>query len=77
MGATTGKLTTIRTSGDSKGGLGGPCPHRFLLAPPFGLPSFFLNFKIVWWTCAELLIAFCKNTGHFVNSARSKLCRNS
>jgi len=21
--------------------------------------------------------AFCKNTGHLVNSARSKLCRNS
>ena len=40
-------------------------------------PSFFLNLKIFWLTYAGLPNAFCKNTGHFVNSARSKLCRNS
>ena len=28
-------------------------------------------------TGVEVPDAFCKNTGHFVNSARSKLCRNS
>jgi len=56
-------------------GLSGP--PRFLLGPPFGSPSFFLNFKIVWLIYAGLPNAFCKNTGHFVNSARSKLCRNS
>ena len=62
-----------------KGGLGGPWPRRFLLGPPFGSPSFFLNFplKFVWLTYAELPNVFCKNTGHFVNSARSELCRNS
>ena len=57
-------------------GLGSP---RFLLNPPFGPPVFFFNlpFKFVWLTYAGLPNAFCKNTGHFVNSARSKLCHNS
>jgi len=53
------------------GGLGGLCHPRFLLGPP----SFFLNFKIFWLTYAGLPNAL--NTGHFINSARSKLCRNS
>jgi len=48
-----------------RGGLGGPCP-----------PQIFLNFKIVWLTYAGLPNAFC-STGHFVNRARSKQCRNS
>jgi len=55
-------------------------PPRFLLGPPFGLPSFFLNFpfKFVWLTHVGLPNAFCKNyNGLFVNSARSKVCRNS
>jgi len=54
-------------------------PPSFLLRPPFSLPSFFLNFpfKLVWLTYTGLANAFCKNTGHFVNSARSELCRNS
>ena len=62
-----------------RGSLGGPWPPRFLLGPPFGPRSFFLNFpfQFVWLTYAGLPNAFCKNTGHFVNSARSKLCRNS
>ena len=66
-------------SGDSEGGLGGPWPTRFLLNPPLAPPVFFLNFpfKFVWLTYAGLPNAFCKNTGHFVNSARSELCRNS
>ena len=56
------------SSGDSKGGPGWPMA-----------PSFFLNFpfKFVWLTYAGLPNAFCKNTGHFVNSARSTLCRSS
>jgi len=55
-----------------KGGLGGPCPPpRFLLGAPFGPQCFFLNFpfRFVWLTYVGLPNAFCKNTGHFVNSA--------
>jgi len=54
-------------------------PPRFLLGPPFGLPSFLRGslFKFVWLTYAWLPDAFCKNTGHFVSSDRSELCRNS
>jgi len=60
--------------------LGPPfAPPSSLLGPPFGPPSYFLNFpfKFVWLTNTGLPNAFCKNTGHFVNSARSELCRNS
>jgi len=69
-------------SGDSKGGggLGGPCPPPdFCLGSPFGPRRFFLNFpfKFVWLTYVGLPNTFCKNTGHFVNSSRSKLGRNS
>ena len=62
-----------------RGGLGGPCPPQIFAWPPFGPPSFFLNFpfKFVWLTYARLPNAFCKNTGHFVNSDRSELCSNS
>jgi len=31
----------------------------------------------MYWFGLGLPDAFRKNTGHFVNSARSKLCRNS
>jgi len=43
-------------------GLGGPSPPRFLLGPPLGSPSFFLNFpfKFVWLTYAGLPNVFCK-----------------
>ena len=53
-------------------------PPVFFLAPVW-LRSFFLNFpfKFVWLTYTGLPNAFCKNTGHFVNSARSELCHNS
>jgi len=55
------------------GGWVGHRPLRFFLGPQFGPLSFFLNFpfKFVWLTYAGLPNAFCKNTGHFVNSARS------
>jgi len=33
-------------SGDSKGGLGRPCPPRFLLGPMLGPLSFFLIFHL-------------------------------
>jgi len=61
-----------------KGGLGGPCPPDFCLDSVWPR-CFFLNFpfKFVWLTYAGLPIAFCKNTGHFANSARSELCGNS
>jgi len=75
---THGILRTLQmqmntSSGNFKGGPG--C----LLILPFGHPSFFLNFpfKFVGLTYAGLPNAFCKNTGHFVNSARSELYRNS
>ena len=67
--------TAHMASGDSKGGpRWAMTPHIFAWPP-----SFFLNFpfKFVWLTYAGLPNAFCKNTGHFVNSARSELCRNS
>jgi len=69
-------LSPPSNSGDSKGGLDGPWLPQIFAWPP---PSFFLNFpfKFVWLTYVGLPHAFCKNTGHFVNSARSKLCRNS
>ena len=59
--------------------VGGPWPPRFLLGPPFATPIFFLNFpfEFVWLTYAGLPNALGKNSGHFVNSARSKLCPDS
>ena len=62
--------------------LGGPgwamASARFLLGARLP-PQFFLNFpfKFLLGTYAGLPNAFCKNTGHFVNSARSELCRHS
>jgi len=66
-------------SGGSKGEPGWAMDPRFLLGSPFGPPSFFLNIPLmfVWLTYAGLPNLFCKNTGHFVNSARSELCLNS
>ena len=57
------------------GGAGWSMAPQIFACPP----SFFLDFtfKFVWLTYAGLPNAFCKNTGHFVNSARSELCRNS
>ena len=60
-----------------RGGLVGACPQIFACPPVCPPPSFFLNFKIVWLAYEGLPNAFCKNTGHSANSARSKLCRNS
>ena len=69
----------LALGGDSKGGAGWDMAPRFLLGPTFRLPVFLLNFpfKFVWLTYVGLPNAFCKNAGHFVNGARSKLCRNS
>ena len=64
----------ILDSGDSKGGPGWAMAPQIFACPP---PVFFLKFKVVWLTYTGLPNAFCKNTGHFVNSARSKLCHNS
>jgi len=75
-----GRATLTRFSGDSKGGSRWAMPPQiFALPPACPPPSLFLNFpfKFVWLTNAVLPNAFCKNTGHFVNSARSELCRNS
>jgi len=61
-------------------GLGGPwLPQIFAWLPVCPPTSFFPNFlfKFIWLTYVRLPNAFCKHTGHFVNSARSKLCRNS
>jgi len=76
--ACNGSKRSMR-SGNFKGGPGWAMVPIFLLCPLFGPLSFFLNFpfKFVWLTYAGLPNAFCKNTGHFVNSDRSKLCRNS
>jgi len=66
------------SSGDFKGGPGWAMAPRFFLGPRLA-PQFFPNFpfEFIWLTYAGLPNAFCKNTGHFVNSAKSKLCRNS
>ena len=65
-------------SGDSKrGGLGGPWPPQIFAWPPVWPPHFFPNFplKFFWLTYARLPNVFFKNTGHFVNSARSALSK--
>jgi len=66
-------------SGDSKGGLGGPRPPQVFAWLPVWPPVFFPNFrfKFLWLTYVGLPNAFCDNTSHFFNRARSKLCRNS
>jgi len=61
-------------SGDSKEGPGWAMVPQIFAWPPFVPPSFLLNLKIVWLTNAGLPNAFCKNTGHFVNSARDLSC---
>ena len=47
-------------SGDSRGGLGGPCPPRFLLGPPFGPPSFFLFLRSFGWHMQGCQMRFVK-----------------
>ena len=62
-----------------RGSLGGPWPPQIFAWPPVWPRSVFFDFpfKFVWLTYAGLPNAFCKNTGHFANSARSELCRSS
>ena len=50
--------SALRAVAILRGGLGGPWPPSFLLGPPFGPPSFFLNFpfKFVWLTHTGLPI---------------------
>jgi len=67
----------IHTVAILRGAWVGQAPPRFLLGSLFDSLSFFINFKIVWLAYTGLPNALCKNTGHSVNSARSKLCRNS
>ena len=61
------------------GGAEWAIPPQIYSWPPVWPLLFFVNFpfKFVWLTYAGLPNAFCKNTGHFVISARSELCRNS
>jgi len=67
----------VLISDDSKGGPEWGMPPKIFVSHPFGPSSSFLNFEIVWLTYAGLPNAFCKNSGHFVNSTRSKPCHNS
>jgi len=55
-----GKVLVLIVSGDSKGGLGGPWPPRFLLSPPFGPPVFFLILRSFGWHMQGCQMRFVK-----------------